>query len=139
MSVTKPRKRAISKGFAIPGLTLLEYTFWIRYPVQFQENLEILAPIDFGSEINTMTPTYAVNLGLFIWESNFEDLKIDVLTFVTYSMILAWLLIQEKLDRVLFFEETFLETDISMKVILGIPFLALSNVNIRFAKTVDLT
>ena len=40
--------------------------------------------------------------------------------------------LQDSLGRVRFFEETFFLADTSMKVVLGIPFLALSNGDIQF-------
>lgn len=49
-------------------------------------------------------------------------------------MVIAGFQIQDKLGRVRFFQETFLLADISMKVVLGMPFLTLSNADIQFAE-----
>ena len=40
--------------------------------------------------------------------------------------------IKDKSDRARFFEETFLLVDTNMKIVLKMPFLALSNANIQF-------
>lgn len=40
--------------------------------------------------------------------------------------------IQDKSSGIGFFEETFLLTDISMKMVLEMPFLALNNADIQF-------
>ncbi len=47
--------------------------------------------------------------------------------------------IQDSLGRVRFFEETFLLADTSMEVVLGMPFLSLSNANVEFAELEKLT
>lgn len=54
-------------------------------------------------------------------------------------MIIARFSIYDKLKKVWFFEKIFLIAYISIKTILGIPFLSLNNVNIRFAETSDFT
>ena len=47
-------------------------------------------------------------------------------------MTIAGFSIQDKMDRAQFFQETFLLADISIEVVLGMPFLFLSNANIQF-------
>lgn len=54
-------------------------------------------------------------------------------------MVLAVFSIQDSLDKVLFFEEAFLLAKIIMEVVLRMPFLFLSNTNIKFAKLGKLT
>ncbi len=51
-------------GAEIP--VALKHMPCIWYPIQFQESQPIRALIDFGSEVNTMTPAYAMKLGLTI-------------------------------------------------------------------------
>ena len=48
-------------------------------------------------------------------------------------MILASFQVEDKLKRARFFQETFLVANTSIEVILGIPFLALSNADVSFA------
>ena len=45
-------------------------------------------------------------------------------------MVLADFQVEDKLGRARFFQETFLLADISMEVVLGMPFLTLNNANI---------
>ena len=47
-------------------------------------------------------------------------------------MAIAGFSIQDKLGRARFFEKTFLLADTSMEVVLGMPFLPLSNIKIQF-------
>lgn len=49
-------------------------------------------------------------------------------------MLLAGFSVQNKLKKIKFFEEIFLLVDTSMEVILGMSFLTLSNINIKFVE-----
>lgn len=51
---------------------------------------------------------------------------------MTYKIVLASFLVQEKLKKVQFFKKTFLLTDIGMEVVLRIPFLIFSNAHMQF-------
>ncbi len=97
------------------------------------------ALIDSSSKVNVITPAYAVELGLTTWKTSVGAQKIDGLPLETYSMALSWFSIQDSLKRVWFFEETFLLTDISIEIVLGMLFLSLSNANIEFAELENLT
>ena len=101
----------------------------IRYPVQFQAQ-QIEALINSGSEINTMTPEFAARLGLSTRPTGVGASKIDGSPLATYGMAVAAFSLQNSLGKVRFFEETFLLVDTSMKVVLGMLFLALSNADI---------
>lgn len=85
-----------------------------------------------------MTPAYVACLDLPIWQTNVRSWKMDGLTMVTYRIVIAWFLIQNKFERARFFEETFLVADINMKAILRMPFLSLNNMGIRLVETSDL-
>ncbi len=85
-----------------------------------------------------MTPAYTVKLGLTIQKTSIGAQKIDGLSLETYSMTSASFSLQDSLGRVWFFEETFLLADTSIKVVLGMLFLALNNANILFG-TEELT
>ncbi len=54
-------------------------------------------------------------------------------------MTLARFSLQDSLGKVWFFEETFLLADTSMEVVLGMPFLSLSNADVEFAELGKLT
>ena len=45
-------------------------------------------------------------------------------------MVIAGFQVEDKLDRAWFFQESFLLVDTSMEVVLGMPFLTPSNVDI---------
>ncbi len=47
--------------------------------------------------------------------------------------------LQDSIWRVCFFEETFLLADSNMEIVLGMPFLSLSNANVEFAELEKLT
>ncbi len=76
-----------------------------------------------------MTPAYVAELGFTTPKTSIGAQKIDGLLLETYDMTSASFLLQDSLKRVRFFEETFLLADTSMDVVLGMLFLALSNVN----------
>ncbi len=110
---------------------------YIRYPVQFQEDQpEVKALIDSGSEINTMTPAFTAKLGLRPRPTNVRVQKIVGSPLETNGMASARFSIYDSLERVRFFEETFLLVDISMEVVLGMPFLS---ADIEFAELGKLT
>ena len=81
-----------------------------------------------------MTLSYIANLGLTTQKTSIGAQKIDDSLLKTYDMILACYLLQDSLARVRCFEKTFLLANTNMEVILGMPFLSLSNVNVEFAK-----
>ena len=109
----------------------------IHYPVQFRKDKEratIRALIDSGSEVNAMTPAYAKQLGFRTQRTNIGAQKIDGSLLATYGMVIAAFQVIDKLGRARFFQKTFLLADTMMEVVLGMPFLTLSNADIQFAE-----
>ena len=104
---------------------------YVHYPIWFKKK-EVQVLINSGSEINTMTPTYASRLGLRVYCTDVGVQKIDGSTFQTFGMILANFQVEDKLRRAWFFQETFLLANISAEVVLGIPFLNFSNTDVQF-------
>lgn len=86
-----------------------------------------------------MTPTYVAWLGLEVRFTNVDIQKIDGLALKTYKKVIAGLLVYNKLGRIQFFEKTFLLADINIEVVLEIPFLSLSNIDVEFMETEELT
>ncbi len=86
-----------------------------------------------------MTPAYVAELGLTARKTSGGAYKIDDLALKTYGMASASFLLQDSLRRVRFFEETFLLADTSMEVVLRMPFLSPSNVDVEFAELEKLT
>ncbi len=80
-----------------------------------------------------MTPANAVELGLTIWKTSVGAQKIDGLPLETYGMASTSFLLQDSLERIRFFKENFLLADTSIKVVLGMIFLAFSNANFQFS------
>ena len=81
-----------------------------------------------------MTPAYASKLGLRVRHTNVGAQKIDGSTLQTFGMVLANFRMEDKLGRTRFFQETFLLADISAEVVLGMPFLTLSNADVQFVE-----
>ena len=115
-----------------PKVRVLERVSCICYLVQFckDKGKDVLALLDSGSEVNAMTPAYAAHLGLKVRVTDVGTQKIDGSSLATYGMVIAAFQVVDKLGRSRFFQETFLLADISMKVVLGMPFLTLSNADI---------
>ena len=115
---------------------VLVKVLYIHYPLRFRKDKEnkVRALIDLGSEVNAITPTYALKLGLRVRQTDVGAQKIDGSTLETFGMVLASFQVEDKLGRARFFQETFLLADIGVEVVLGMPFLTLSNADIQFEK-----
>ena len=119
-----------------PKIRVLDKISCICYLVQFckDKGKDVLAFLDSGSEVNTMTPAYAAHLGLKVRVTDVGTQTIDGSSLATYNMVIATFQVVNKLGRSRFFQKTFLLTDISIKVVLAMPFLIFSNANIQFAE-----
>ena len=118
-----------------PRTEALDCVLCIHYPAQFKKDTaEVRALIDLGSEVNAMAPAYAKKLGLRVRKTDVSAQKIDGSTLETYSMVIAGFQVQDKFGKARFFQETFLVADTSVEVVLGMPFLALSKVEVDFAE-----
>lgn len=79
---------------------VLERVFYIYYPLCFQKDtVGVKALIDSGNEVNTITPTYALKLGLKIRHTNVRAQKIDNFTLKTFEMVLASFQLEDKQGR----------------------------------------
>lgn len=86
-----------------------------------------------------MTPTFIAKLGLRPRPTNVGIQKIDGLPLETYSMTSAMFLVWDSLERVGFFEKTFLLANTNIELVLKMPFLSLSNANVKFTELKKLT
>ena len=77
-----------------------------------------------------MTPAYAKQLGLQVQKTDIEVQKIDGLSLRTFKIVIAGFQMEDKLSKARFFQELFLLADTSMKGVLRMPFLTLSNADI---------
>ena len=80
-----------------------------------------------------MTLGYVLKLGLKVRPTNVKAQKIDGSTLQTFEMVLASFQVEDTLRRARFFQKTFLLADFSVEVVLGMPFLTLTNADIKFA------
>ena len=81
-----------------------------------------------------MTPAYAKQLGLQVWKTAVGAQKIDGSSLRTFVMVIAGFQVEDKLGKARFFQKSFLLAETSMKVVLGMSFLTLSNADIQFAE-----
>ncbi len=86
-----------------------------------------------------MTPAYIAKLGFITWKINVGAQKIDGSLLGIHNMVLVVFSLQNSLGRVQFFEKTFLLADISIKMVLKMPFPSLSNTDIKFVESKKLT
>ena len=81
-----------------------------------------------------MNPAFARKLGLNIQKTNVGAQKIDGSALKIFEMIIADFQVEDKGGRPRLFQETFLVADTKFEVILRMPFLKISNVNMAFGK-----
>ncbi len=101
----------------------------IRYPVTFKDQTEAL--LDSGSEVNIMSQAFAQQLGFKIRKTNVGAQKIDGTTLETSGMVVSTFSMLDKDGRERFFEESFLLADVSQDIVIGIPFLDMSNADVN--------
>lgn len=118
------------------NVIVLDRVLCIHYSVQFRKgDQKVTRPlIDFNSEINMMTLVYAKRLGLRTCQIKFEAQKMNNLSLEIFEIGIASFQIVDKFGRVQFFKETFLLVEISIKIVLKISFLTLSNMEIQFTE-----
>ena len=81
-----------------------------------------------------MSPAYTKKLGLKTLKTNVRAQKIDGFTLETFRMVIADFQIEDKGGRPRFFQKTFLVADTKFEVVLGMPFLKISNADIAFGE-----
>ena len=89
---------------------------------------------DSGSEVNTISSAFIRKLGLHIQKANVGAQKINGSTFETFEMIIADFQLEDKGSRPRFFQKIFLVANTKFEMILGIPFLKISNADIVFGE-----
>ena len=81
-----------------------------------------------------MTLAYAKQLGLQVRKIDIGAQKIYGSSLKTFGMVITDFQVENKLDKIRFFQESFLLAEISMEVVLGMPFLIFNNANIQFTE-----
>ena len=129
ISVTSLSVTETSKEDDVP----LQKVPCVHYLIRFKKK-EVQALIDSGSEVNAMTPAYASRLCLQVHRTDIGAQKIDGSTLKIFGMVLASFQVEDKPGRARFFQETFLLADISMELVLGMPFLTFNNADVQFVE-----
>ena len=119
-----------------PKVRVLDRVTCICYPMKFRKDKgrDVLALLNSRNEVNAISLAYTAQLGLKAQKTNVGTQKIDGSSLVTYGMVIAAFQVLNTLNCFLFFQETFLLPDISMKVVSSMLFLTLNNADVKFAK-----
>lgn len=103
----------------------------IYYPIWVLQD-EVRALLNSGSKVNAMSPDYTRNLGLKIRKTSVRAQKIDGSTLETFGMVIAEFEVEDKVGRPRYFQETFLVANTKVELVLGMPFLKLSDADKSF-------
>ncbi len=79
-----------------------------------------------------MSQAFAQQLGLKIRKTNVGAQKIDSTILETYGMVVSTFSELDRDGRERFFEESFLLADVSLDIVLRMPFLTMSNADVDF-------
>ena len=79
-----------------------------------------------------MNLAFASQLDLKIWKIIVKAQKINGTTLETYGIIVFTFFISNKDGRKRFIEESFLLAEAQPEIVLGMPFLTMSNANVNF-------
>ncbi len=108
----------------------LELILCIWYLITFKNQTKAL--LDSESELNAMSQTFVQLLGFKIRKTYVEAQKIEGTTLETYEMVVSTFSVSDKDRRERFFEESFLLANVRPDIVLGKPFLTMSNANVDF-------
>ena len=103
----------------------------IWYPITFKKK-SVLALLDLCSEVNAIYPTLAQELGLPIRPMDVRVQKIDGTMLDTYGIVVTTFSVTDKANQVKFFEETFLVANVSLEIVLKMPFFTLNGADVDF-------
>ncbi len=79
-----------------------------------------------------MSQAFTQQLGLKIRKTNVGAQKIDGTTLETYGMVVSTFSVLDKDGRERLFEQSFLLADVRPDIVLGMPFLTMSNTDVDF-------
>ena len=113
----------------------LKRDLYIHYLVQFQDTnkTKVQTLVNSKSKINTIHLSFAKQLGLPIRPTNVKRHKIDGTTLDPHEIVVAVFLVVDKINRVKFFEVTFLVANVSLEVVFRMLFLILSSADVDFS------
>ena len=103
----------------------------IWYPITFWKiSVPVSALFKSSSEVNAIHPTFAQKLRLSIRTTDVEAQKIDGTMLDTFEIVFVAFSVTDKANHVRFFEETFLVTNVSLEIVLGMSFFTLSGADV---------
>lgn len=88
--------------------------------------------INSGSTVNVISLVYATKQGLTTQKTRVGAQKIDGLPLQIYGMVLVIFSLEDSLEKVRFFKESFLLTNTNIEVVLEMLFLVFSNADFWF-------
>lgn len=95
----------------------------IQYQFKFQNGqLKIKTLINSNNKVNTITLAYTIKLDFIIQKTSFKAQKINGSLLEIFNIVLACFLLQDNLEKVCFFEKTFLLADINIEIVLELWF-----------------
>lgn len=106
-------------------------TLYISYLFHFFKG-QFKTLINSSNKINVMTPAFTIAFGFTTRPTNVGVRKIDGFSSEPYGMVSTSFSFQDSRGRVRFIKKIFFLVKPSIKVILSILFLALSNADIKF-------
>lgn len=87
-----------------------------------------------NNKSGSLGPSSEAKIALKVTQLAPELVPVYNIALETNKIVIARLLLQNKLGRIWFFEETYLFANSSIKIVLKIVFFTLSNINIWFIK-----
>ena len=82
-----------------------------------------------------MSPTYIKKLGFKAQKTNIGAQNIVGSTFEIFGIVVADFQVEDKGGKPRFFQKTFLVPETKFELVLGIPFLKISNADVSFGET----
>ena len=83
-----------------------------------------------------MSSAYVEKLSFKAWKTNVGAQKIDGSALETFGMVIADFQVEDKGSKPRFFQETFLVANTKFQVVLGMPFLKISNTDMSFGRKI---
>ena len=127
MPVTLAREKAVDENLGSNFARVL----CICYSINFGKK-SVSALLNSGSELNTINPAFAKELGLAIRPTDVGAQRLNGNTLEIYGMVVLAFWLENKANRVRFFEQTFLVANVSPEVVLGMAFLILRGADVDF-------
>ena len=92
----------------------------------------MLALFDSRSEVNAIHLTLTQKLGLLVRPMDVGEKQIDGTMLNVFGRVVTTFLVTDKANQVRFFKETFLIANVSLEIVLEMPFLTFSGADVDF-------